>query len=256
MLKEEQPLQVMSLGHSCGVAKYLREWGLLSMDNMLSNMISRNLENVVKFIDHKGKDLFSDVNTQWQERQGNSAWWAYDTKYDFLSVHDVSLKLNGKERIAELQKIKHEQSDVFFKSLAASNLLIVRNNRQKESLETIVQLYEAISKFRNGRSFTLCVLQNKEFPKLKMPGLEIYKTEDAYFDMKLMTWIMGDSWKLAFKAILQKIKQHNSTFEIPTLFDTNKKMWIHPSMLDWDELWTKIDRSLGRAYAQFCMTHL
>lgn len=247
-------IEIISLGHSCGVATLLEQWGLLSTDTMLSNMISKDLESVIKFITSKGEKLFAEENVQWMKYKNDRCWWAYDTYYKFLSIYEVPINLSGAERITKLQNVKNFAASIFFLKLLSENLLVIRNNQSEESLEAIVQLYDAISKFRDEKPFTLCILQNKEFPKYNIPGLEIYNTEKAHYDEKGKYWTMGKSWKLALKSIILKIKQHNPSIKIPKSYETDEKVWLPGGIVEWKEFWTQQENGdLGRAFDQISL---
>jgi len=198
-------MKIISLGYSCAVALTLKKWGILSPANIFDNMITKRLDGVVDFIKCEGKDFFLEENVQWQIMKGYKTIWAYDIKHSFLSVHDVLLESTNK--LKDLHLAKEKMKDRLFDILKAKNLLIIRNNKIDEKLESIVHLYDTILKLREERPFYLCILQNASFAEKDwgLPGLEIYRSNCAHYEDDKGDWITDGSWNTALTSILSKL---------------------------------------------------
>ena len=207
-------MEIVGIGHNCSVVSTLKTLGLMSKEKFVfDNMGTKDLAKFSRFLMLKGTGWFLRENVEWLDHKSTSEWLGglniakfschaiVDNKWDIMSGHDVSIKLNKEDALQQLIGRKESLMERFFKLMKKQDkLLIIRSNNVETKLEEIIFLHDVISELRENRPFSLCVFQNVAFADKNygIESLELYRTREPFYKKEQKKWVSYPEWKIAF----------------------------------------------------------
>jgi hypothetical protein len=209
-------MEIIGLGYNCSIASTLRRLGLMREKNVFDNMATRSLEKLSLFLATQGSEKwFLPKNVEWFDHKSTEEWLGglniaklschaiVDTKWDIMSGHDVSLKVNREEALQLFVDRKKSLMNNFFQLMKhPDKIIMVRSNLPETRLEEVILLHDVIADLREDRPFSVCVFQDAPFAEKNygIQTLELYRTKAPSYRATYKTWNYPPEWRIAFQA--------------------------------------------------------
>jgi len=195
---------IISLGKNCQVATWFAKQGLMPWNDFLfNNMISRSIDGVIELL-RSDQHIFLSNNVI-DNGTTNYGRTIIDTKFNIVSVHDISIETTLKEGYSKLFLDKNNHLASLRSTIrTADHPLFVRTNFPHEKLEQIIQLYDIIKAARNNRPFELVIFQQNVLcnKKWNVPSLSLIYDHDWVWNEQWKFWEGDDKlWKEVFRGV-------------------------------------------------------
>lgn len=183
--------------------------GIMRVDSVFDNKMTRNLGKLTTLLENQASDLFHPDHLLFRgpyvDRYTGEFWRIWDQKYEILALHTVPYNVDKANAHTYLLKIELPIIRAMFDRIKdCVHPHIIRSNDPDTKLEESVRLYDTIQRLREGRPFHLSIIQDADFAEKRwgIKRFTMYRAVHPNWIESAYVWDTDASWNLAFQSIL------------------------------------------------------